>query len=53
MKEKIVCAWTDQVRDLRNTIMNRVEYANGRLRKWLRDSKGDFLQGLAISEQND
>ena len=44
VKEKIVCAWTDQVRHLRNTTTNRVEFAHATLKNWLGNSKGDLCR---------
>lgn len=42
VKEKIVCAWTNQVQHFGNTTNNRVEYAHARLENWLGNNKGDF-----------
>lgn len=44
MKEKIVCAWTDQVRHIGNTTTNRVEFAHAKLKNWLGNSKGDCVE---------
>lgn len=44
MKEKIVCAWTDNVRHLENTTTNRVESAHATLKKWSENSKGDLCR---------
>ncbi|XP_050888875.1 uncharacterized protein LOC127094048 [Lathyrus oleraceus] len=38
VKEKIVCAWTDQVRHIGNTTTNRVEFAHAKLKNWLGNS---------------
>ena len=35
VKEKILCAWTDQVRHFGNTTTNKVESAHARLNSWL------------------
>lgn len=45
VKEKIVRAWTNHVMHFGNTTTNRVESAHGRLKKYLKDSKGDFVKG--------
>ncbi|XP_058775209.1 uncharacterized protein LOC131649464 [Vicia villosa] len=42
VKEKIVCAWTGQVRHLGNTTTNRVESDHACLKNWLGNSKGDL-----------
>ncbi|XP_050888789.1 uncharacterized protein LOC127093944 [Lathyrus oleraceus] len=44
VKEKIVCAWTDNVRHLKNTITNRVESVYATLKNWLGNSKGDLCR---------
>lgn len=44
VKEKIVYAWTDQVRHLGNTITNRVECSHDILKNWLENSKGDLCR---------
>ena len=44
VKEKIVCAWTDNVRHLGNTTTNRVESAHASLKNWLGNSKGDLCR---------
>ncbi|XP_050920489.1 uncharacterized protein LOC127138135 [Lathyrus oleraceus] len=38
VKKKIVCAWTDNVINLGNTITNKVEYAHATLKNWLENS---------------
>ena len=43
VKEKIVCAWTDQVMHLRNTTTNRVESAHACMKNWLGNNKGDLI----------
>lgn len=35
LKEKIVSAWTNRVMNMCNTTTNKVEYANGRLKRYL------------------
>ncbi|XP_058726144.1 uncharacterized protein LOC131597443 [Vicia villosa] len=40
VKEKIVCAWTDQVRHFGNTTTNRVESTHARLKNSYGNSKG-------------
>ena len=45
VKEKVVCAWTDQVMHLGNTTTNRVESAHACLKNWLGNSKGDLITG--------
>lgn len=42
VKEKIVCAWTNQVQHFDNTTTNIVESAHTRLNNWLGYSKGKF-----------
>lgn len=44
VKEKIFCAWTDQVRHLGNTTTNQVESAHATLNNWSRNSKGDLCK---------
>ncbi|XP_058751897.1 uncharacterized protein LOC131625001 [Vicia villosa] len=44
VKEKFVCAWTNNVRHLGNTTTNRVESAHVTLKNWLGNSKGDLCQ---------
>lgn len=44
VKEKIVYAWTDNVRHLGNTTSNRVESAHATLKIWLGNSKGDLCR---------
>ena len=44
VKEKIACAWTDNVRHLGNTTTNRVESAHATLKNWLGNSKGDLCR---------
>ncbi|XP_050875837.1 uncharacterized protein LOC127079496 [Lathyrus oleraceus] len=44
VKEKIICAWTGQVRHLGNTTTNRVESAHVTLKNWLGNSKGDMCR---------
>lgn len=41
MKEKLLCAWTDQFRHFGNTKTNRVELDHATLKIWLENSKGD------------
>lgn len=42
VKDKIVCALTNQVRHLGNTTTNRVESAHATLKNWLGSNKYDF-----------
>lgn len=44
VKEKIVYAWTDQVRHLRNTTTNQVEFVHATLNNWLGNSKSIFVK---------
>ncbi|XP_050893360.1 uncharacterized protein LOC127099673 [Lathyrus oleraceus] len=44
VKENIVCAWTDNVRHLGNTITNRVKFVHATLKFWLGNSKGDLCR---------
>ncbi|XP_058732746.1 uncharacterized protein LOC131604315 [Vicia villosa] len=42
LKEKIVCAWIDNVQHLENTTTDKVESAHASLKNWLGNSKGDL-----------
>ncbi|XP_050918727.1 uncharacterized protein LOC127136177 [Lathyrus oleraceus] len=44
VKEKIVCAWIDQVKHLRNTTTNRVESVHATLKNWLGNSKENLCR---------
>jgi hypothetical protein len=45
LKEKLVRAWTDRVMHIGNLTTNRVESQHGVLKKYLMDSRGDFVRG--------
>lgn len=51
VKEKVVCAWTDQVRHFGNITTNRVKSAHARLKNWLRNSQGDFCRDWDVVNQ--
>ncbi|XP_058733979.1 uncharacterized protein LOC131605663 [Vicia villosa] len=44
VKEKFVCAWTNNVRHLGNTTTNRVESTHASLKNWLANRKGDLCR---------
>lgn len=44
VKEKIVCAWTDQVPHFGNITTTKVESTHARLKTWLENNKGDFYR---------
>ena len=48
VKEKFVCAWTDQVMHLEHTTSNWVEFAHACLKNWLANSKGDLITGWEV-----
>ncbi|XP_050896729.1 uncharacterized protein LOC127103519 [Lathyrus oleraceus] len=48
VKEKIICARTDNVRHLRNTTTNKVESAHATLKIWLGNSSDNAKYGFTI-----
>lgn len=51
VKEKIFCAWTDQVKHFGNTITNKVKYAHAKMKNWLGDDKDDFCRDWEVVDQ--
>jgi len=44
LKETTIRTWKNHVLHLDKTTTNTVEYAHGRLKKYLKDNKGDFVK---------